>query len=256
LAAERVRVVVSARHSDPLERLCREIASRGGTAVPVPVDLAAPAGADALAARAQDALGPIDLLVNSAAIEIASAYTALSGPEIERYVAINLTAPMLLIRNLLPGMLARGRGHVVNIASIAGKGATPYEAAYAATKTALVGLTRSLRAEYLHAPVGFSVVCPGFVAGERMYARMAAEGLRAPRSFTPCHIGDVVDAVITAIRHNTPEIIVTQRPFRSLAALNELFPRIGEYFVDWAGARDFFETVAERHAKTGLPGAP
>lgn len=256
LVAEGVRVVVSARNRDALERLSEKLMSSGGTAVPIPADLTAPGGPDALAACAQDALGPIDLLVNNAGIEIASAYTSLTPAEIERYVAINLTAPMLLIRSLLPGMLDRERGHIVNIASIAGKGASPYEAPYAATKTGLVGLTRSLRAEYLHAPVGFSVVCPSFVAGEGMYARWVTEGLRAPRTFTPCSIEDVVDAVIVAIRKNKPEIIVTQRPLRPLVALNELVPKFGEYFVDWAGARKFLAAVAARHGKAGGSGAP
>ena len=81
---------------------------------------------------------------------------------------------MDLTRIVLPGMLERGRGHVVNIASLAGKTPVPYLATYAATKHGVVGFTHSLRAEYGAEPVSFSAICPVFVTDVGMYARLDA----------------------------------------------------------------------------------
>jgi NAD(P)-dependent dehydrogenase (short-subunit alcohol dehydrogenase family) len=81
---------------------------------------------------------------------------------------------MLLTHRVLPGMLERGRGHVVFISSLAGKIGPAYNEPYAATKAGLVGLTQSLRAEYLHEPVGF-------LAGDGMYQRMVEEGVKSNR---------------------------------------------------------------------------
>jgi short-subunit dehydrogenase len=153
----------------PLEALVAELARTGVRAEAVPGDLSEPANAEALIERSESALGPIDVLVNNAGVEFAAAFASQPREELRATIEVNLAAPLLLTRRVLPGMLERGRGHVVFMASLAGKAPTPYEAAYAATKAGLIGLTQSLRVEYRDAPVGFSVVCPGFVAGEGMY---------------------------------------------------------------------------------------
>src|SRR5436309_7263265 len=122
-------------------------------------------------------------------------------------VDLNLTAPMLLTHRVLPGMLERGRGHIVFIASLAGKLGPAYEAPYAATKAGLIGLTQSLRAEHLKAPVGFSVVCPGFVAGEGMYQRMVDEGIESNRLLGTTTIEKVAEGVVEAIREDLPQVV-------------------------------------------------
>jgi NAD(P)-dependent dehydrogenase (short-subunit alcohol dehydrogenase family) len=131
---------------------------------PIAADLGDLGQAAALVGRAEAMLGPIDLLVNNAGIEPAAAYRALNEDELEAVVRVNLLAPMVLARRALPGMLERGRGHIVTVSSMAGKAGTACNTAYATTKAGLVGLTRSLRAELAGQPVGASVVCPGFVA--------------------------------------------------------------------------------------------
>jgi NAD(P)-dependent dehydrogenase (short-subunit alcohol dehydrogenase family) len=220
----------------------------------VPADLAAPDAADGLVGRAEEALGGLDLLVNNAAIEIPAAYTELTREELERHVLVNLLGPMPLIRRALPGMLARGRGYMVNIASLAGKGPAPFDCPYSATKAGLVGLTRLLRAEYRDAPVGFSVVCPGFIAGEGMYARRVERGFRAPRALGESPLTAAVDALLSAIRDESPELIVNQRPLRPLLALGERSPRLAERIVDRLGARRFFAAVASGDGRGGAAG--
>lgn len=118
--------------------------------------------------------------MNNAGVEVVAAYSAFTDEEFEAMVRLNLLAPMVLMRNALPAMLARGGGHGVTVSSMAGKGGVAYDAAYATTKAALVGLTRSLRVELAGQAVGASVVCPSFVAGDGMYGRAQELGLQAP----------------------------------------------------------------------------
>jgi short-subunit dehydrogenase len=243
------RVVLSARSVAALEALSARLRDSGAEVAVVPADLTEPREVDGLVARAEAALGPLDVLINNAGVEITASYTALAPDELRGMTALNLAAPMVLTRQALPGMLARGRGHVVNIASIAGKGPTAYDVPYAATKAGLIGLTRSLRSEYRDTPVGFSAICPGFVEHEGMYARMRALGLKAPRALTAVPLADVAAAVLTAIEQDRPEIIVTRRPLRPLAVAGEIRPELLERAAATIGATRFMRSVAKRQGR-------
>ena len=205
-------------------------------------DLRDPEAVDAVSARA----GAVDVLVNCAGLEYTGAFHEQRREEMVEIVRVNLEAPMELIRLLLPGMLERGSGHVVNLASISGKGASPYLATYGTTKAGLIGLTRSLRVEYRGTGVSFSVICPGFVEREGMYARMADHDLKAPVTLGTSPPEQVAQAVVTAIVDDVPEKIVSARPMRPFFALAELSPRLGELGITGSGARRFLRRVAER----------
>lgn len=241
------RLAVSGRDAAALEDLADQLGT--ATVAVVPAELADSEDANALVGRAEEAIGSLDVLVNNAGIELTAAYPSFSRAEIEQIVAVNLTAPMLLVRSALPGMLQRGRGHVVNIASLAGKGPVPYQVPYSVTKAGLVAMTHALRAEFASAPVGFSVVCPGFVEDDGMYARMVDEGLRAPWTFGSSPPAKVVDAMLDAIQRDRPEILVTPRPMRPLLAIAQLAPRTADRLVNAAGVRAFFAAVAERRGR-------
>jgi short-subunit dehydrogenase len=249
LAGRGVHVGLSGRNEGALEALRDELRARGVRAEAVPADLSDPRQAAGLVGRAEAAIGPLDLLVNNAGVEETVEYPRLDDGALQAMVAVDLVAPMLLTRHALAGMTARGRGHVVNVGSLAGKGGVPYEAVYATTKAGLVGLTRSLRAELEGTPVGASVVCPGFVSGDGMYARMADElGVRAPLPLRPVPPERVVDAVLAAIEGDRPEVLVSAVPMRPLLALQELMPRLTERVVLALGTRRFFGAVAARRA--------
>jgi short-subunit dehydrogenase len=250
LARRGVNLAVSGRRSAPLEELCHELRRAGVSAEPLAADLAELDEAAALVERAEELVGPLDLLINNAGVEDAAAYAVYGDDELEALVRVNLLAPMVLTRHVLPGMLERGAGHVVTVSSLAGKGGSAFNAPYATTKAALVGLTRSLRAELAGGPVGASVVCPGFVARDGMYPRMQELGLEAPLLLRAVEPERVSRAVIDAIRGNRAEILVTGWPFRPLLALQELAPELAERIVLATGARDFFERLAERRGRT------
>jgi short-subunit dehydrogenase len=209
LAREGMNVVVSGRREDALAAVASELSKLGVKAQAVPADISDLSQIDPLIERSEAALGPIDLLVNNAGVEATGAFTSYSREELTSTIDVNLTAPLLLTHRVLPGMLSRGHGHVVFISSAAGKLGPAYQEPYAATKAGLIGLTQSLRAEYLDAPVGFSVVCPGFIAGDGMYQRMVEEGFKSNRLMGETTTKKVTDRVIEAIRRDRPEVVET-----------------------------------------------
>jgi short-subunit dehydrogenase len=244
LAREGVNVVVSGRREDALAAVARELNELGVQARPVAADLSDLGQIDSLIERSEAALGAIDLLVNNAGVETASAFTSYSREELTSTIDVNLTAPLLLTHGLVGGMLSRGRGHVVFVSSAAGKAGPAYQEPYAATKAGLIGLTQSLRAEYRDAPVGFSVVCPGFIAGDGMYQRMVQEGFKSNRLIGETTIEKILDRTLDAIRRDLPEVIETGAPLRPALALSQLAPRLAERLAPYFGVTELFRRVA------------
>lgn len=156
-----------------------------------------------LAGPPPDELGPLDVLVNNAGIGWAG--PTAGTPDVERLVAVNLIAPILLTRALLPGMLERGRGHVVNVASIAGFVGPREEAVYAATKGGLIAFSESLRYELRGTAVGVTLVVPGVVATEFFERRGRPYGRRWPR---PIAAERVAEAIADAIERGRDEVFV------------------------------------------------
>jgi short-subunit dehydrogenase len=256
LVSRGVRIAASGRNRDALEQLCDELRRAGGTAEPVPADLASPAETAGLLQRAAAAIGPIDLLISNAALEVPGAYGAFTDAELGEITQVNLVAPMVLARHALPGMTARGRGHIVVVASLAGRGGNAYNVLYATTKAGLVGFTRSLRAELTGTPVSASVICPGFIADDGMYADMQEQaGINAPIALRAVAPDRVADAVVHAVVADVPDTLITGWPMRPLLALQELAPRLAERIVGWTGAPRFFAGVAEATGRRPSPPA-
>lgn len=227
LAKEGVNLALAARNADQLEIVREQVVAEGVKTVCIPTDVGDRAQLEALVERTEVELGPPDILVNNAGIEHIHPYEEYPPEEIEQLLQINLVGPMLLTRFVLPGMLARGRGHIVQVASLAGKGGAPLQAPYAASKAGLVMATHALRAELVDSPVGTSVVCPGFVATEGMYADVvAATGEKASRLIGESKPKAVADAVVKAIKSDAAELIVNPSPMRPLLALMQVFPDV------------------------------
>jgi 3-hydroxybutyrate dehydrogenase len=138
-----------------------EAVAAGDAAEFLVVDVTDP---DALegAVRALEAKGPIDILVNNAGHAETAPARRLERGHFDRMIALNLTAVFDGIRLVLPGMLARGQGRIITIASTAGLTGYPYVSAYCAAKHGVVGLTRALAKEVATSGVTINAVCPGF----------------------------------------------------------------------------------------------
>ncbi len=244
LAREGMNVAISGRREDALAKVAAELSALGVKSVAVSADLADLSTTDPLVDEVEEQLGPIDVLVNNAGVESVGAFTTYTRDELTCSVNVNLTAPLLLTHRLTPGMLERGRGHVVFISSVAGKVGPAFSEPYAATKAGLVGLTQSLRAEYLNAPVGFSVICPGFIAGDGMYARMVQDGHSSNRMLGETTTEKISDALVRAIREDCAEIIESGSPIRPMLALGQLAPGLVERVAPKLGITEMFRKVA------------
>lgn len=163
LAAGGTRVVVSARSEDEVAATAAAIRDDGGEAWPAVADVTDPGSVDALRATALDTLGEVDILINSAGIAASSSLPKIRLEEWERLFAVNVRGTFLCTQAFLPPMAERGWGRVVNIASIAGRMGAPYISAYAASKHAVVGFTRSIAMEYAASGVTVNAVGPGYV---------------------------------------------------------------------------------------------
>lgn len=239
LATKGARVVLVARGADGLERAAASIRTGGGVAHVVPFDLAAPGAAEALLPVVEAAAGPVDVLVNNAGVESIARFDDVAPETVSRVLYLNLELPMRLTRALLPGLRQRGRGHVVNVASLAGLAGGAHRELYSASKHGLVGFSRSLRASLRAegSPVSASVVCPGFVSGDGMFAdTQRAHGLSTPRLLGTSTPEDVAAAVARAVQDDLAEVIVNPGPMRPLLALAALSPRLTEWLVPKFGA--------------------
>jgi len=247
LAGRGARLTLVARSKDELEAVAAEVRGLGAEAVALSADLARREELARLVEAAERGAGPVDVLVNNAGIEIAGHYAALDEEAIVKLLDVNLRAPMLLTRKVLPGMLARRWGHVCNVSSLAGKVGTPFNEPYSASKFGLSGFTESMRITYAGSGVGFSSVCPGFVREAGMHARTVATGVVEPRLVGATTPEAVARAMLRAIEGDVPEILVTPGPMRPLLAASALSPRLTDWAARVMGVRDFFaRTVAAR----------
>lgn len=208
------RVLLSARREDVLEEIRAEL---GGRPIILPVDLSGRAGVATLAKRA----GEVDVLVANAALAASGRAERFSPDEIDAALDVNLRAPIQLTRALLPGMLERGRGHLLYVSSLSGKVASPRGALYSATKFGLRGYAAGLRQDVEPRGVGVTVVYPGFISEAGMFADSGAKlppwvGTRTPQQ--------VAEAVASAIENGRAEVDVAPLSLRAGSLLASIAP--------------------------------
>ena len=161
LAAHGARVLAVARGAHELAELAQVIRADGGDVETIQADLAVAAEIEALARDALARHGRIDTLVNNAAVLRTKPFSDLTPAEFEHTLAVNLLAPVRLTRALLPVMLERGRGAIVNVTSAAGNEPFQDEVDYCASKYGLEGFTLALALELAGTGVGVNLLAPG-----------------------------------------------------------------------------------------------
>jgi len=221
LAAKGARVVLVARSREPLEKLAADLDGEA-----FPADLTDASALEPLV-HAIEAEGPIDVLVNNAGIDLTGALIDVRPQEIEQLYAVNLLAPVLLSRAVIPAMVARSRGHIMNVSSLAGTNMLPGVVPYSSSKAGLSHFTAGLRAELKGTGVTTTLVEIGPVEGSMIDSlraheptRRALARLRLLRLEVDLELATVVDALVDAIEHERKHVRMPKRDI--------LFPLLAE----------------------------
>lgn len=236
LAKRGANIALTARSKSGLDEVATRLRAIGIKVLIIPIDLSQLSQREKLVADVMSEFGKIDILVNNAGLETEGAYAELSWSSIQETIEVNLIAPMALTRLVLPEMLERKSGHIVNIASIAAKSGAPYDAAYSGTKAGLAEWAHALRLELANTGVRFSTIFPGFIREVGMFAKF---GMKSPWIVGSCTPSQVAEAVVDAIEKDRLEKIINSRPLRHLFMLNELSPTIGDWLIRISGVVDF-----------------
>jgi NAD(P)-dependent dehydrogenase (short-subunit alcohol dehydrogenase family) len=215
LASEGCRVAIGDVDAASAEAAAAEL---GGDTVGLALDVTDRPGFTAFLDEVERRLGPIDVLVNNAGIMPVGPLDEEDDATAIRVLEINLHGVIHGTKEAMRRMKPRGTGHIVNIASMAGKGGAPYLATYCASKHGVVGLSEAVRAELRGTGVESSVVLPYFVRTELIAG--IDETPTVPHSAPE----EVADAVIDALQYNRFEVWIPRR-LRPTWALSNLLPR-------------------------------
>ncbi len=190
LAAEGAKVAVFDMNLEAAEKVAADIRANGGQAAAFACNITDRAQVDAAVAAAQAQLGPIAVLVNNAGWDIFKPFTKTVPAEWAKLIDINLTGALHMLHAVLPGMVERKYGRIVNVASDAARGGSSGEAVYSACKGGLVALSKTLAREHARQSITVNVVCPGptdtaLLAGVAEGARDPAKLIEAFKSAIP-----------------------------------------------------------------------
>jgi short-subunit dehydrogenase len=230
LAKEGLNLVLAARSQSELEQVAADLRATGREVLAVPMDVTNPEARRALVHAAERTFGAVDVLVNNAGGDLQREFHRYSTAEVEAQIALNLTGPIELTRLLLPGMLQRQKGHIVNVSSMGGRIGFPYTEVYSAAKDGLIAFTRVLRADYRKVGVSGSVLILGSIGGAGVGARTLEEMHQDVSAMSKAFMSPpeaVARAVVKSIRRDPAEIVVMPGPGRLIRALMDLFPGMG-----------------------------
>lgn len=246
LSERGARVALVARSQPELEANAERLRQFGSEAIAVPGDVSSAEDRRRIVATVEREFGAVDVLVNNAGGDPQREFHNLDENDICAIIELNLTSAVVLARLVLPGMLARERGHIVNVSSMAGRTSFPFTESYGAAKEGLIGFTRVLRADYRRRGVSGSTLILGPVREAGVGERTAVEvGIKLPpKPFTvaPTAIGK---ATVKAISKDNAEIVVLPGPGKGMRALMDRFPGIGPTMNRISGVETTMRTVTE-----------
>jgi len=218
-AAKGARLGLIARSADDLESVLAEC---GGDGIVAPADVTDRAAVESAISSVVAALGPVDILVNNAGAGSYSAVADTDADVYEQLMRLNYLGTVYPTKAVLPSMLDRGSGHIVNVASVAGRIGAPFEAAYSASKFAVVGFTEALAIEVRRRGVGLSMVNPGPVETDFFDTRGVPYARSSPK---PVPAEDVATAVIRAVEDDKLEQLVPGM-LRGAVIMRHLLPSL------------------------------
>jgi short-subunit dehydrogenase len=217
-----MRVALAARRVDRLAGVADQVRAGGGQARVVPTDVADEAAVRALVDGTVDAWGRLDVLVNNAGVGILATVEQTTAAEFERILRVNYLGAVHGVRAALPHMRRQGSGHIVNVASVIGKRASPFRAAYIGSKFALVGFSEALRLELRGTGIHVTCVCPIGTATE--FHDVEPNRLGVSGRGGPIQSADhVARAILRALRRPRAEVH-PYPPARLLFLLNAVAP--------------------------------
>jgi NADP-dependent 3-hydroxy acid dehydrogenase YdfG len=236
MSAKGMRVSIGDLDADLAQKAAEEL---GGNAIATALDVTDRESFEEFIDETERSLGPLDVLVNNAGIMPVGPFLEESDETALRQIDINVHGVIYGMKIAIPRMLQRGTGHVVNLASAAGKGGFPGIATYCASKHAVVGVSEAVRGETRDTGVELSVVMPTFVNTELISGAQKARFVKVPEP------EDVAEAIIDALEHERFDVFVP----RETAGINkfmQLLPRRGrETVARWLKADTVLTEIDE-----------
>ena len=227
------------------EIIARNPARDDGAPIALPADVSHSDDLERVVEAAESAFGAIDILINNAGLAMGGRFQEGDPERMHALLEVNLYAPLRLCQLVLPHMLQRGSGHILNVISSSASLGVPGYAAYAATKSGLMGFTRVLRRELAGTGIRLTLLCPGSTATPMTRAMLDfGRGTAAQ----PHHGPEVpAAAMLGAIRAGRETVVVSSRPAAQAAVswLDRVFPKMMNRY--WAGQiadEDYFECAA------------
>jgi len=231
-AKGKANLILVARSIEGLKKTCDQVEKMGGKAHPIPFDLQNISQIKDLVGEIRQVAPHIDVLVNNAGLEKYYFFTEYTTEEITSILSVNLMAPMELTRLLLPDMLKRRKGHIINISSLGGKIGEIYNSLYSTSKGGMDLWTDALRQELHKTGVKVSAIAPGGITDTGMIHRI---GVPYPAVLGSCTSRDVAKAVINCTARYKSRVYVNSIPVVPLIVLNTIFPRVFDAFFRWIG---------------------
>lgn len=240
-AEQGATVVLAARREEPLKAAERECTGLGGRALVVPTDVSRNEEVEALARRAIETYGRIDVWVNNAAVLHFSRFEETPLEDIERVIRVNLFGCIYGSRAAIPRFRAQGEGVLINIASMVATSGQPFSSAYAASKWAIRGLSETLRMELLDAPgIHVCTVLPATI-DTPLFQHAANYTGRAPRAIPPVYPPERVAAIIVGLVQQPQREVYAGTAARMVAFSSAIAPAMTERMMARMAARQEFQ---------------
>jgi short-subunit dehydrogenase len=243
LAGKGYALVLTARRGDRLDELAAALRQRHGVdAQTIVADLAEPNASAAIAAELQRRGLTIDVLVNNAGYGVPGSYVNVSWADHSRFMQVLVTAVLDLTYRLLPPMIERGWGRVINIASVAGMVPSPAgHTLYGASKAFVIRFSESLAAENMPNGINVTAVCPGFTYSEFHDVTGTREQMNKVPALLWLNANDVAREGYDAVMRGE-SVVVNGRIYRALVWLNGVLPRVVARWVSRLAGRQYRKT--------------